>query len=186
MTGASITVHLHDEGFAAGLHRLAAMGHNTAGLMRAIGVGLVKTTQHRFETATDPAGAAWAPLLPAYAAIKRGAGILRGAAMEGGLMGSITFQAGAHSIRVGSNKIYSAIHQFGGEIRPVKAPALRFWLMDPANIGKGGRLKKGAKPILVSGQLVTIPARPYLGFGAAERLVVAEAIEKEVRFALRG
>jgi phage virion morphogenesis protein len=173
MTGASITLHLHDEGFAAGLHRLAAMGHNTAGLMRAIGGGLVKATQHRFETATDPAGAAWAPLLPAYAAIKRGAGILRGAAMEGGLMGSLTFAADRSSVRVGSNKVYAAIHQFGGKIVPVRASALFFPLMGGNGVVYAHRVKS-----------VTIPARPYLGFGAAERLVVAEAIETEVRFAL--
>ena len=175
MTGASIGIKLHDEGFTAGLHRLAAMGHNTAGLMRAIGVGLVETTQHRFETATDPAGHPWAPLLPAYAAIKRGAGILRGAAMQGGLMGSVSFAPDSRSVRVGSSKIYSAIHQFGGKIVPVRASALFFPLMG----GKGVVYAHHVKS-------VTIPARPYLGFGAAERLVVAEALAEEVRFALAG
>ncbi len=169
MAGASIHVRLNDEGFAAGLERLAGLGRNTGPLLRAIGTGMVDATQRHFESATDPEGRPWHGLNPAYASTKKGAGILREAAIRGGLMGSITFSTGPHSVRWGSNKVYAAIHQFGGTIKPVHAKALRFHL--------GGRW--------VSMKQVTIPARPYLGFGKLERQIVAEALDDAVDDALR-
>ena len=168
MTGASIGIRLQDEGFADGLARLAALGASSGPLMHAIGVGLVEAVHKRFERAQDPDGHPWKPLSPAYAEGKRGAGILRGAAMQGGLMGSITFAAGPGSVRVGSNKVYAAIHQFGGAIVPKGSRPLRF------HLGKR----------VVFARKVTIPARPYLGFGPAERLVVTEALETELRQAM--
>lgn len=59
---------------------------------------------------------------------------------------------GASSVRWGSGLIYAAIHQMGGEIRPVNAPALAF----PSADGE-----------MIFAQKVTIPARPYLGVSAA-------------------
>jgi phage virion morphogenesis protein len=168
VTGASITVSLQGDAIGAGFRKLQRIGHDPAPLLRAIGVGLVETTQRRFEMAQDPHGRPWAPLLPAYAAIKRGPGILRGAGMRGGLMGSITFATSAHSVRIGSNKVYAAIHQFGGTIKPVRARRLVF------HLGKR----------VVFARQVQIPARPYLGFGPAERLVIEEAIAQELRHAL--
>jgi phage virion morphogenesis protein len=170
VTGSSISIKLLDEGFVAGLDHLAAAGANTEPLMRAIGVGLVDVTQRRFENGLDPEGKRWAGLNPAYAAVKRGPSILRGAAMQGGLMSTITFTADRFTVRVGSNRVYAAIHQFGGTIVPKKGRFLVFRL--------GTRVIHARK--------VTIPARPYLGFGAEDRRVIAEAIELELREALRG
>jgi phage virion morphogenesis protein len=154
VTGARIVSAFDDKTVLAAFTRLREVTTVSQGLMRAIGVGLVMTTQARFDREEDPDGNAWAPLLPAYAAIKRGPGILRESGMRGGLQGSITFEAGHNTVTVGSNKIYAAIHQFGGKIVPKSAKALVF------KLGAGGGV--------VRVQSVTIPARPYLGFGAAE------------------
>ena len=161
MAGASITFEFRDAQFRAALARLALDPARKTGLLRAIGVGLQHATQDRFDTATTPAGSHWQALSPAYAAVKKGPGILREAGMRGGLQGSITFATSDNSVIVGSNKVYAAIHQFGGTIRP-KA---------------GGRLvfRLGARTVFA--RSVTIPPRPYLGFGREDELAVLDAVD---------
>ena len=161
MTGASIQFSMADKQIAAVMGSLRRLGgQDRAMLLRAIGVGLVEATMEHFATATDPTGQPWKALLPAYAAMKSGPGILRERGMSGGLQGSITFNvANANTVEWGSNKVYAAIHQFGGVIQPKAAKALVFRL--------GGRL--------VHARRVTIPARPYLGFGSLEQEAVQDA-----------
>ena len=168
MTGATITVTLDTEDLRARLGRLRAFGVDTTPLMRDIGEGIRATTQERFHTATDPEGQPWKPWSPAYAAVTKSSGLLRDKGMRGGLMGSITYEAEARSVRVGSNKVYAGVQQFGATIRPVNARALRFHL--------GERV--------VFAKKVTIPARRYLGFGAAEREVVGDAVDRALAAAL--
>ena len=82
--------------------------------------------------------------------------------LEGGLVDSLESEAGAETAVWGSSLVYARIHQLGGTIVPREAPALRF--MVP---GQG----------LIHASQVTIPARPYLGYGADERRGVEDVIE---------
>ena len=157
----SIQFQFQHAEFTAALERLTLTPARVTGLMRAIGVGLQHTTMQRFETATTPVGSHWQALNPAYAAVKRGPGILRVAGMRGGLQGSITFATSGASVTIGSNKIYAGVHQFGAVIRPKKGKALVF------RMGGG----------LVFARQVRIPPRPYLGFGAEDELVVLDALD---------
>jgi phage virion morphogenesis protein len=161
MTGATLTADFQDGPFREGIERMQLLTRDFSPMLKTMGVGLVKTTQNRFVAAKDPEGKAWARLTPEYAMYKKGPGILRGRAMSGGLMGSITFKVDGTQLRVGSNKIYAAAHQFGVTIVPVNAKALRFWI--------GGKL--------IVTDHVTLPARPYLGFGAADQLVALETLD---------
>lgn len=170
MSGVSVTFTLEGQKKVQALFaQLSLAIEHTTPIMRAIGVGLIENTHQRFERAAGPDGQAWAALNPAYAAGKRGPGILRGSAMRGGLMGSITQRAGAHEVEVGSNKIYAAIHQFGGAIKPKSAPYLVFRL--------GGRV--------VHARSVTIPARPYLGISREDELTIMETLEDALARAVR-
>ncbi|MGH8326615.1 MAG: phage virion morphogenesis protein [Steroidobacteraceae bacterium] len=162
MSGARITYRFEDRAAVAAIERLIALRMQ---VMRPIGIALVQTTQERFRAARDPFGQPWAPLNPAYAAVKRGPGILR---ERGMLMRSITYRAGVDEVEVGSNRRYAAIHQFGGTIVPKSARALRFRL--------GRRV--------VYARAVTIPQRPYLGFGPEDRRAVLEVLEEAVQTAL--
>lgn len=164
MSGVTLQTRVVDHAAQLAFKKLRLLMTDTSPVMRAIGVGLVEEVHTRFETARDPQGQAWAPLLPAYESMKRGAGILRESAMRGGLMGSITFRAGHESVEVGTNKIYAAVHQFGATIRPVRAGRLVF------------RLATG----MVQAQSVTIPARPYLGIGPADERVIFETLDDAV------
>lgn len=162
MTGVRITVSFEDAELQGALRRVRDGLRDRAGLLGAIGVGLAANTRDRFDAAEDPDGGAWKALNPAYAATKKGPGILREAGMRGGLQGSITSAVDGNSVIVGTNKVYGAVHQFGATIRPKKpGGALVFQL--------AGRT-------IIAGK-VTIPARPYLGFSDQDRTTVIEAVE---------
>lgn len=162
MTGVTMRVRVMSEAPREFLRQLLVLGTRPETLLAPIGTGMVRAAQDRFRTAEDPQGGAWAPLRPDYAAAKkRGGGILRGAAMAGGLMGSITRDVQGYELAVGTAKIYGAVHQFGAVIRP----------------RSGGRLAFRIGKRLVFARQVTIPARPYLGWGAAEEEVVMEVTE---------
>ncbi len=173
MTGAQITVALQGDSIAMGLRALRKLGAEPAPMMRAIGAALVETTHRRFESGTDPQGARWQPWSRGYAAITTSRSILRGQSGNSGLMGSITFAAEGNSVRVGSNKVYAAVHQFGATIVPKNKRALFFFMGGAKGVAFGVHAKK-----------VTIPARPYLGFGPADRAAVHEIVLAELRHAL--
>ena len=175
MTGARIDVSLDDAAIRAAFGRLSTALRG--GALKAIAAGLVEETQSRFERGAGPDGAAWAGLNPAYAAIKRGPGILRESRM---LQRSITSQVSGSRILVGSNRVYAAVHQFGATIKPKNAKALVFRLR-PTGKGKG----KGGNSGLVMAKSVTIPARPYLGFGKGDREVVMDVLEDVIARSLR-
>ncbi|MDI4664706.1 phage virion morphogenesis protein [Xanthobacter autotrophicus] len=160
MSGVTLQTTIADSAARAYFTALATVMDDTTPVMRAIGVGLVEGTHTRFEHAVSPDGQPWAPLLPAYAAIKKGPGILRESAMRGGLMGSITFRAGRAEVEVGTNKIYAAVHQFGATIEPKNWPWLVF------------RLASG----MVFVGSVTIPARPYIGISRDDEQMILETI----------
>ncbi|SIP95980.1 phage virion morphogenesis protein [Bosea sp. TND4EK4] len=141
--------------------RLSRAVSDTAPIMRAIGTGLVTSTQDRMDEGVGPDGATWAPLNPVYAAGKKGPGILRERAMRGGLQSSITYRARNDQVAVGSNKIYAAIHQQGGVIRPKGSGRLVFRL--------GNRI--------VHARSVTIPARPYLGISNEDREMIIDVLK---------
>lgn len=118
------------------------------GLMDAIGAALVASTQHRFETETDPDGNPWPASLRALA---EGGRTLTDTAR---LVSSLTHEASESSVAVGTNVVYAAIHQTGGVIRARTGAGLRF-----RGPGNGGWVTK---------QSVTIPRRAFLGVDAED------------------
>jgi phage gpG-like protein len=110
--------------------------------MRDIAAYGENSTKARFADGAGPDGTPWKP---SWRVQERGGKTLID---SGRLVGSITSDSGDDFAEWGSNAIYAAIQQFGGEIRPKNKKALFFRAPDG-----GGR----------SMQKVTIPARPYLG-----------------------
>ena len=128
--------------FEDALNKLA----NTKPLMQRISLTLLNVTEENFNAQGRPK---WAALNPAYAKTRKGNIILQ---LSGQLAASITPFSGANYAGVGSNKVYAAIHQFGGRtkahvIRPKNKQALAF----------GGRVFKQ-----VNHPGSVIPARPFL------------------------
>lgn len=160
MSGVSISVTLQDKAVREAFRTLAFRMGDTRPVMAAIGTKLVASTHKRFVTGTDPDGNSWQALNPAYAATKRNSRILVESGAKGGLLGSIHAQAGQDEVSVGTDKVYAAIHQYGGEIRPVSATHLFFRI--------GGSL--------VQKSSVTLPPRPFLGISAQDEASIAEIV----------
>lgn len=84
--------------------------------MNDIAAVLESATEGSFEAEADPAtGQAWQSLSDAYLKAnpkRQGGKILQASA--GGLAASVTADSGDFWAAIGSNKIYAAIHQFGG------------------------------------------------------------------------
>ncbi|WP_417423594.1 phage virion morphogenesis protein [Hoeflea sp.] len=157
MSGVSITMQVRDAEVRRGFRQLERMMANTTPVMAAIGTGLVGSTHMRFVTQTDPEGQAWAALNSGYAAQKRNSRIL---SESGRLRDSINSRPGNDEVLVGTNVIYAAIHQFGGDIVPKSASHLWFRI--------GGALIKASK--------VTLPARPFLGISSEDEAMISETV----------
>lgn len=132
---------------AAIARRLAEVDADRREPLEAIGAAWETTTKERFETSTAPDGMPWKPSLRA----KRTGG--KTLVKSASLKASITSQAEDDTVQVGTNKVYGRIHQFGGTIQRQGAHAV------PLHLPAGRDL---------SGGVVQMPARPFLGASAAD------------------
>ena len=146
-------VTVSDRDVQRALAALARLGRDPSPPLKAVGRLLVASTRNRIVAEQAPDGSAWPRLNPAYAAGKRGPGILRERAGKAGLFGSLTSALDGRTLRIGTNKAYAAVHQFGATITPKTARALFF------RMGGG----------MVAVKRVRIPARPFLGISATDR-----------------
>ena len=95
----------------------------------------------------------------------------------GGLLQSITGESRGDVAAWGSNLVYARIHQLGGTIVPVSAAVLAFPspFEGASNADKSGGDGDGEAMQFASS--VTIPPRPYLGWGADEQRGAADVVE---------
>ncbi len=169
-----IEVKIDDAEIRAALQRLQRRTGDLSPALKAIGEHLLRATEEHFRTESDPDGRPWKPLqVRSYHLGYRKRGkrthTKRGALTAAfqrylarrkiltdthELRGSIRYQVGATSLRIGTNKPYGAIHQLGG---------------------KAGR-----------GRKVQIPARPYLGIGAADKREIMDIIRDHLARAVSG
>lgn len=142
----------------ASLRNLIALGRDASPAMRDIAAHGESSTRMRFRTETAPDGTPWKPSLRAR--ITGG----RTLTQDGHLSGSISGRHGRDYAEWGVNRIYAAIHQFGGVIA-AKAGSLRFRLF-----GGGFATVKS----------VTIPARPYLGVSDDDKVDILDIIQARI------
>lgn len=187
MAGTSISIQ--DDATPA-LARLVAIATRPEAMMRDIAGYLLFSTQRRFETETGPDGSKWAPLSPRTAKARSGRKergtdhILRQTTR---LYQSLTISADATTAQLGTNSVYAAIHQFGGDIpMPERQSRISFKKVR----GKRGVrfVRTGTKDatvqdVTVRAHSVRIPARPYLGVNDADRveieIIAADALRQE-------
>lgn len=147
------------------LSRLTALGQSPRHVMQDIATYGENSTRDRFKQQVGPDGAAWQP---SHRAQNKGGKTL---IESGRLLDSVTNQSGNDFAEWGTNAIYAAIHQVGGEIRAKTSKGLFFKLSD----GTGRRVKK-----------VTIPARPYLGINADDEAQIVDIINQHLFEAING
>jgi phage virion morphogenesis protein len=166
MAGASVSYHLDDDAVRAAIAGLLAASDDLSGPMVEIGEALVSSTNRRFEEGQAPDGSPWPPSIRAQ--LTGGTTLVE----SGRLRDSITYEADASSVRVGTNVLYAAIHQFGGTIRARGGGRLTFRL--PADLG------------FVSPESVQIPARPFLGISEEDEAEILGVLEDWLRDASDG
>lgn len=149
-------IEVTDASLLAALRRLAGAMADTSPIMADIAALGESTTRLRFRTQTGPDGKPWKPSLRAQ--ITGG----RTLTQDGHLAASISSRSGRDWAEWGANRIYAAIHQFGGVIRARNAKALRFALAG------GG---------FATVQSVKIPARPFLGLSTDDVADIVHLIE---------
>lgn len=114
------------------MQEIAARFGSAQPALEIIGETLTASVMRNFEKGGRPDG--WEPLAEATLAVKKGGSILVGKGHAGGLLGSIHYQAEETVVYVGTDKIYGAIHQFGGMAGPgrkVEIPQREYLLVQP-------------------------------------------------------
>lgn len=89
--------------------QLERIGDHAYDFFDEIGAQLVDSTQQRFDAGAGPDGTAWRP---SQRAVKRGTKTL---VDRGELQGELSHNATNNELEWGSDKVYAAIHHFGGK-----------------------------------------------------------------------
>jgi len=157
MAGSGVCLSIDDREVKALFQRLRTAADDLTPVMDRIGAAVVEDVLRRFQEGAGPGGDPWPPSLRAK--LERAPTLVDTARLRD----SITYEPGPRSVRVGTNVIYAAIHQFGGTIA-AKNPSgrLAFHLADGS---------------LVRPREVTIPARPFLGIDDVQEDIIATEIE---------
>lgn len=130
MAGTTITITTNAEKVADELDIIAARCGNLLPAMQIIGQTVTASVQKNFMEGGRPSG--WQQLAPATLATKKGGSILVTKGFGGGLLGSIHAEPAADHVLIGTDKVYAAIHQFGGQAgrgQKVTIPARPFLLV---------------------------------------------------------
>lgn len=105
MNGISVHVSIDSAAFALALNQLVAAGADLSAPFAEVGEYLVSETTERFRSGRSPEGTPWKK-------VQRGGSPL---VDKGHLRDSVTYDADADGVRVGTNRVYARIHHFGGE-----------------------------------------------------------------------
>jgi phage virion morphogenesis protein len=188
---ADVRVKIVDAGVDAALQRLRQalpLEGSMLPAMQAMGRALKTGVQLRFRATSGPDGQAWEK---SFRARTEGGQTL---SLSSRLRRSITYDATNTSVAVGTNLQYAAIHQFGGTIRAKNGAFLAIPVTPEARSKRPREMpglhvaqtlkgqfilvnEKGVTQYLLRRQ-VTIPARPFLGVSAADRVELLGVAER--------
>ena len=169
-------VTIDDRDLMRKLGQLERKASGLAPVLKNIGEYKVQATQALFDKQQDPQGVRWAALSDRYRKKKKGPKILTETRR---LRDSIIYAVRAGNLKIGTNVIYAAAHQFGVN-RSVVIPAHRRLVKQA--FGKPLRFPVWSQ---VRAHAVNphLPARPYLGWNQADRreiqAIVADFLEMD-------
>jgi phage gpG-like protein len=110
-----------------------------------------------------PDGSPWAPLAPSTLARKKGNDILR---QDGQLQDTIRHSVSGNELAFGTDRVYGAIHQFGGKIEHAARSQQVYFSHENGVVGNRfvKRRKSNFSQWVTHGaRTAEMPARPYLG-----------------------
>ncbi|MCB1433213.1 MAG: phage virion morphogenesis protein [Alphaproteobacteria bacterium] len=179
MSGTSVRIDGLEDAIRS-LNFLIANIERPVRMWREIGSFLEKSVAQRFEMSVGPGDNPWPPSLRA---LTEGGQTL---VERGRLRDSISVRATDHSVEVGTNVLYAAIHQFGGTIHhKVRQQDLRFRAhRRTGKLLKGFRTAKNGnvvRTVQVGPHDVTIPPRPFLGIDDEDIQGISEVADSWFR-----
>lgn len=195
MSGFSVQVD--DAQVTAALLALRSRLGNLQPVMATIGQRLITQADLAFRAEQDPWGRAWQRLSQSTLRQRRqgkgtgGAKILRD---TGRLAGSISYRASADQVVVGTNVLYAAIHQFGGEIQRQAHTKTLYFRTNKAGTVVGNKFVKRsrsnfAQDAHVNAYVQRIPRRAFLPIDASGRadlpMATVAAILADLRASLQ-
>ena len=139
------------------LNGLLELSSDLSPALRDIGEMLDNSHDRRFDQQVSPDGTPWSPLSDVTLSRKK-RNKDKVLTADGGLRESLHPDVTADTLTFGTNKLYAAVHQFG---------ALQ---------GAFGNNRRGS-PIPWG----TIPARPFLGFSAADKEEVQRILSRHLK-----
>lgn len=179
MSGFSVTID--DTTVVAALGELSQRLGDMSEPLSEIGQMLVTEADLAFREQRDPWGDKWKALRPSTLRARRkgkGAGktahILRD---TGRLASSISYSTETNSVVVGTNVVYSAIHQFGGEINRGASTRTLYFKMNKAGTEVSNRFVRKdksnfAQDVNIGPYTIRIPARPFLPINASGQVAL--------------
>lgn len=175
-----IQIKVDDKVVLQRLGELQATTANLQPLFKKISSALLGRTQQNIQNEAAPDGTKWPGLKPRTAARRIGTGrrgydhMLRN---RGYLYGSLVSRSDANSATIGTNVIYAAIHNMGGEINmPERQHTIyqryneRTDTLNPRFVKRSG--SNFARDVKIKAHKVKIPAREFLGFAEGDRKTV--------------
>jgi phage virion morphogenesis protein len=166
MAGAfTVIAKIQDRDIQRALQRLEKKAGDLHPCLKNIGEYLVESTQERFTNEEDPAGKKWAALKESTKKQKKHTKILT---ESSGLRDSIIYAVRNNGLRVGTNKIYGAAHQFGID-KDIAVPAhkrlVKVVFKKPIKFPVWAEVKPHNRN-------PKLPAREFLGFSADDRVEI--------------
>lgn len=159
MTG--VTMKLLGQDAALGeLDGYIARTDNPTGMFENIGAMLVTSTQHRFDTGIGVDGSPWPPSIR----VKKHGG--KTLVLSARLYRSFSYQAFAGGLEFGTNVIYAALLQFGGDVlHAARKATLHFKTNKRTGQSRFARPGKAdrAQQVTIGEHSVHMPARPFVG-----------------------
>lgn len=119
MAGSFIEITLHDAEISERLQKLQAKLGDLTPVFRDLGESLKISHRERFTRAVAPDGTAWPELSPKYRARKK-KNKDKLLVLDGWLR-ELHYQAAPDALRIGTDRLYGATHQFGDPDRHIPA-----------------------------------------------------------------
>ncbi|MBN5414448.1 phage virion morphogenesis protein [Serratia marcescens] len=175
MAGSTLTFDYQDA--LNTLLRTQAALADPAPLLADMGEKLLEFHQQRFKEQKSPDGTSWADLSPRYKKSKR-KNKDKILTLDGPLRNTLRWQINAEELLFGTDRVYGAIHQFGGTIE-IAARSQQAYYRQKKNGKVDNRFVRKSKSNLAKwhtlpAHTVSIPARPWLGVSAEQGVRLVE------------
>lgn len=179
---AGATLEFDGVGALAVINEAAAAVSNPQPMLRDMGEYLLIAHDRRFASQTSPDGTPWQALSPAYLKRKK-KNQDKILVLDGFLKNTLRYQVSDNQLLFGTNRIYGAMHHFGGSI-DVAARSQQAYFRQDGKSGEVGNLFVNKRKsnfsqwVTIGAYTIQIPARPWLGTSDDDNYALANIAMK--------